>query len=179
MDVSNPTKIEWENEIPYSVVVLNRTLHAMLGEGEEPSNKDFVLGLLNFNKENRKWGITSVIPKHNDTFGSHSFGQVNSSISITVKAIDEKKTSLKIVTSARQGDFIGACNQSYLQDECEKFITALSYYLEHSELVIDWEENYKPQVLANNSQDRKKGCAMFLYIPLVVGASGLNVHYLC
>ena len=179
MDIQNLAKFEWENEIPFPIDVVNKTLHAVLGEGEEPRQKDFVLGLLSFNKEDRKWGINSVSPTHNDTFGTHGFGQVNSSFSITVKSIDEKTTNLKIIVSARQGNFIGGGNQAYLQAECEKFINAMSYYLEHQDIVEDWHDNFKPHSLEKNVQNNNKGCATFLILPLLIGAGGYITYLLC
>jgi hypothetical protein len=176
MDVQNLAKFEWENDIPFSVEVVNKTLHATLGEGG-PGKPDFVLGFLNYNNENKKWGINSVDPTHNDTFGTHGFGQVNSSFSITVKSVNEKTTNMKIIVSARQGNFIGGGNQAYLQDECQKFITALSYYLEHQDMVDNWVENYKPQTLAKNAQQKNnKGCALF--IPFFIGVGGLATYVL-
>ena len=179
MDIQNLAKFEWENEIPYSKDVVNRTLHAVIGEGEETRDLDYVLGFLSYNKENRKWGINSLLRKHNDAFGTHSFGQVNSAFSITVKAINENSTDLKIVVSARQGNFIGGGNIAYLQGECDKFIDALSYYLERQDLVKDWEENFKPQTLANNAKVKGKGCAMLLFVPFILGLGGFITYLLC
>ena len=176
MDVHNLGKFEWENEVPFSIDVINKTLHAVIGEGEEPRNKDYVMGLL---VNNRKWGLNSVYPKHNDVFGTHSFGQVNSSFSITVKATGDNSTSMKIVVSGRQGNFIGGANQAYLQAECEKFIDALTYYLEHQEPIKYWHETYKPQTLQKKAQANNKGCAMSLLLPIVIGAGGLITYLLC
>ncbi len=91
MDINNIAKFEWGNEIPFSIDTVNMTLHAIIGEGEDPGSKDHVLCLLSFNKKNRKWDINTLYPNHNDMFGIHGFGQVNSVFSITVKSIDEKK----------------------------------------------------------------------------------------
>lgn len=179
MDIQNLAKYEWENEIPYPKDEVNRTLHAVIGEGEETGGLDYVLGFLDYNKENRKWGLNSLLRNHNDAFGTHSFGQVNSSFSITVKAINDNSTVLKIVVSARQGNFIGGGNIAYLQGECEKFIKALSYYLERQDVVKDWEENIKPQMLAKNAQVKGKGCAMILLLPLILGLGGFITYLLC
>lgn len=178
MDVQNLAKFEWDNDIPFSIDVVNKTLHAMLGEGEAPRDKDFVLGLLRYNKENRKWSLNSINPNHNDTFGTHSFQQVNSGFSITVKAISETSTNMKIVVSARQYNFIGGGNQLYLQAECEKFINALSYYLEHQDIVTDWDEIFKPQSLKENAEAKGKGCALFLFLPLIIGIGSLITYFL-
>lgn len=172
MNVQNLGKFEWENEIPFPIDTVNKTLHAVLGEGKEPRSADFVLGLISSNKENRKWNLNTVSPTHNDVFGMHGFGQINSSFSITVKAVNETTTNLEVVVSARQGNVVGG-NLSFLQSECEAFITALSYYLEHQDIVKDWEENYKPQSLANKEKTGNSGCASVLLIPLMIGLGGI------
>ena len=177
MDIQNLAKFEWENEIPFSIDVVSKTLHAVIGEGTEPRNNDYVLGLLNYNKEDKKWNINSLNRVHNDAFGTHSFGQVNSSFSITIKKVGEESTNMKIVVSARQGNYVGGGNQSYLQAECDKFINALSYYLEHQDIVTDWHDNFKPQSIESNANSGGTGCVLF--IPFVIGVGGVITYFIC
>jgi hypothetical protein len=132
---NNLNKFEWENEIPFSEEQVKKTLHAMVGEGSKVS------GLLNKNKQ---WGLTCVNSESNDTFGSYSFGQINSVFSITIKKVNENNSHLHITISERQGAFITG-NQAYLQSECNNFIKALTFYLEDSNSITWWYDIWKPQ----------------------------------
>jgi len=172
---NNLAKFEWENEIPFKTDVVNRTLHALLGEGERPGKPDHVLSLISYNTEGKKWGLNCTGPEHNDAFGTHSFGQVNSSFSIQVKAVGDN-TQMKITVSAREGNFYGGSNQSYLQAECDKFIKALSYYLDNQNLVDEWHNVTKPQSIEANKNAANSGCMVI--IPLFMGAGALLTYLL-
>ena len=132
---NNLNKFEWENEIPFAEEQVKRTLHAMIGEGLNVS------GLLS---QEKKWDLTCVNSESNDTFGSYSFGQVNSIFSITTKKASENSSHLHITISERQGAFITG-NQAYLQSECNKFIKALTYYLENTNPITWWYNDWKPR----------------------------------
>ena len=163
---NNLNKFEWENEIPFSEEQVKRTLHAMIGEGINLS------GLLS---QEKKWDLTCVNAECNDTFGSYSFGQVNSSFSITIKKVGENSSHLHITISERQGAFITG-NQAYLQSECNKLIKALTYYLENTNPVKWWYDVWKPESEKKYTQATGKtakssvGCNILLiaFIILVV-----------
>lgn len=162
----NLAKFEWENEIPFNEDIVKKTIHAMIGE-ENPK----VLGLLNYNTNNTKWGVSSLNPESNDVFGSYGFGQVNSAFAITVKKVSEETTDLKIVVSSRQGGWLSG-NQAFLQSECEKFNKALVYYLQHQDEVNAWETTVKPNSI---SSAKKSGCAVFIPLFLIGGAGLLSI----
>ena len=167
-NVDNLAKFEWENEIPYPVAQVKKTIHAMIGEWD--TNK--VLGLLVSNTKKMKWDLNAPSSSINEAFGSYSLGQVNSSMSITVKEISEKATNMKITVSARRGGLYG--NQSYLQGECDRFIKALGYYLEHEDEVDEWHNVSRPKQMADMS---KSGC--MVVIPLLIGGGMLAWQLLC
>lgn len=169
-NVDNLAKFEWENEIPFPVAQVKKSIHAMIGE--ETPNK--VLGLLMYNPEKMKWDLNCVGPVINEAFGSYSFGQVNSSISITVKEVSEKTTYLKITVSARRGGMYG--NQSYLQGECDRFNKALGYYLKHEDQIDRWHNEFKPSQISENASSNS-GCMVI--VPLIVGGGMLAWQLLC
>ena len=159
----NLAKFEWENEIPFADTIVKNTIHAMIGE-----EKPMVLGLLDYNKKKQKWGLNCVHPESNEIFGTYSFGQVNSSFSITLKRLSDESTNMKITVSARQGGPLNG-NLSYLQAECEKFNKALAYYLENQNEINDWNTNFKPQQL---EKVQNSGCVIL--IPLIISGSLLS-----
>ena len=160
---NNLNRFEWENEIPFSDAQIKRTLHAMIGEPV------MIYGLLRLDT---KWDLNCVNPENNDTFGSYSFGQVNSKFSITVKKVDENNSNLKITIVERQGAFITG-NQAYLQSECDKFIKALTYYLEHPDIVDNWHEIKKPELekAANEVAKSSPGCGTIAVVTIVLGVA--------
>lgn len=168
-NVDNLAKFEWENEIPFPVAQVKKTIHAMIGE--EP----MILGLLSYNTEKKKWDLNSLNPSINEAFGSYGFGQVNSSFSITVKEVSENSTNLKITVSARRGGLYG--NQPYLQSECDKFNKALGYYLEHQDQVDKWHNEFRPAKIEENNNSSKSGCMVVL--PLIIGAGSLALYLIC
>lgn len=174
---NNLNKFEWENEIPFSIDQVKRTLHAMIGESMSVS------GLLNLDSEKLHWDLNCVDPENNDTFGSYSFGQINSKFSITTKGINENNSNLKITVVERQGAFITG-NQAYLQSECDKFIKAFTFYLEHPETIDNWynvtkqhlEEVDKKAAEAANSGI---GCGAITFFMIICGiALGLLFAWL-
>ena len=158
-DIDNLAKFEWENEIPFPIEKVKKSIHAMIGEPD-------ILGLINYNPKNNKWHLNSIDPIINASFGSYSFGQANSSVSATVKEVDEKTTNLKVTVSARRGGLYG--NQPYLQTECDRFNKALSYYLEHEDEVEVWHNEFKPSKKAANNSP-KSGCMLIMPIIMAGG----------
>lgn len=165
---NNLNKFEWENEIPFPETLLKRTVHAMIGEPV------MIYGLI---KLNEKWNLNCVNPENNDTFGSYSFGQVNSTFSVTVKKVDEQNSNLKVLVAERQGAFITG-NQAYLQSECDKFIKALSYYLEHPNEVENWYAVKKPELEKEAKEAAKSapGCGAITLI-IIIGGTALGLLF--
>ncbi len=171
---NNLNKFEWENEIPFQVDQVKNALHAMIGEGMN------IPGLLGLDADSLHWDLNCVNPENNDTFGSYSFGQVNSQFSITTKKVDENSSILKILVSERQGAFITG-NQAYLQSECDKFIKALTFYLEHKDVVENWHKVLKPkwETEAQNSSssgNSSKGCIISIVVSVII-AIALGVWF--
>ena len=171
---NNLNKFEWENEIPFAEEQVKRTLHALLGE------EGGVSGILMMDSVNeKKWNLNCVNPECNDTFGSYSFGQVNSAFSITIKRVNETTSNLRIVVSERQGAFITG-NQAYLQTECNKFIKSLTYHLENPNLVDYWHNVTKPQreevaKQVANASSSSKGCILSVILLIILGGVGLGL----
>ncbi len=171
---NNLNRFEWENDIPFSNEQVKKTLHAMIGESM------FVSGLLTLDADKFHWDLNCVDPENNDTFGSYSFGQINSKFSITVKSVDENNSGLRITVVERQGAFITG-NQAYLQSECDKFIKALTFYLEHPNIVDNWYNAPKTNVneVGNNAVEvanSNHGCGTIATIIIVLGV-GLGLLY--
>lgn len=170
---NNLNKFEWDNEIPFSEEQLKRTLHAMIGESS------MVSGLLNTDTNDKKWNLTCVNPESNDTFGTYSFGQINTTFSITIKKNGENNSNLHITISERQGAFITG-NQAYLQSECNNFIKALTYYVENQSAVDYWYSTIKPQkeqiaTQTANQPILSKGCIVAIVLFVIIGGIGLGV----
>lgn len=159
---NNLNKFEWENEIPFSQEQLKKTVHAMIGESIR------IQGLLERDSSRLNWDLNCVNPENNDTFGSYGFGQINSQFSITIKKIDENSSGLKILVTERQGAFITG-NQAYLQSECTKFIKALTYYLEHPDIVDNWFTNAKLKAEQIGSNGTGNGCMVTLIVLIGAG----------
>ena len=174
---NNLNRFEWENEIPFSTEQVKRTLHAMIGESMT------VNGLLTLDADKLHWDLNCVNPENNDTFGSYSFGQINSKFSITVKSVDENNSGLRITVVERQGAFITG-NQAYLQSECDKFIKAFSFYLEHPDVVDNWYNVIKPHLdevekKATEAANSGPGCGTIATIIVVLGVGlGLLLAWL-
>ncbi len=166
--LDNLAHIEWENDIPFALELVKRTIHAMIGEGK------FISGLVVENPAQTKWGLNSVDPEMNEAFGSYVMNQVNSKFSITVNG-DENKTHIKIIVSARAGSAYGS--PAYFQSECDKFTKALAYYLEHPEDVDCWYNEIKPKYEKYQQNSSNSGCMVFL--PLIVGTGGYLLYCLC
>lgn len=138
----NLTKYEWENDVPFALNQLKSTLHAMIGS-------DAKNGLITIDDNKHHWNLTCVYPESNDTFGSYTFGQVNTIFTITVKEVDADTSHLSIQVGQRQAAIYSG-NQAYLQSECNSFIKALTYYLEHPQEVADWHQA-QPAALPSSS----------------------------
>lgn len=168
---NNLNKFEWENEIPFSDVQVKSTLHAMIGESM------MIPGLINIDSDRLRWNLNCVNPENNDTFGSYSFGQVNSKFSVTIKKINENTVNLKITIIERQGAFITG-NQAYLQSECDKFIKVLTYYLQHQDAVDNWHKALKPRY-AQEAVEKplriSKGCIIAIVIFVIISGMGLGL----
>ena len=162
-NLDNLAKFEWENEIPFPVAQVKKTIHAMIGDYD---NKH-ALGLLIFNKKNMEWDLTACDSSNNDAFGSYSFKQFTSIISVTVKEVSEKSTNMKITVSATYGG-----NQRNLQDKCDKFNKALGYYLEHQDEVDEWHKELPQKI---EEYKNAKGCMVIL--PLIIGGGSMLAWY--
>lgn len=163
MDVSNLTTYDWNNEIPFSAESVKKTIHALIGEGK------MVLGLLSYNKEGKKWDITPLEPTSNDIMGSYTFAQMNSTFSITVKAVDDTKCQLSINMGTPRGSWLQG-NVAYLQEECNKFINSMTYYLQNPNLVDEWFANAKEKKEKETQGGKKGGCLSVIVILIVVSA---------
>ena len=162
---NNLNKFEWENEIPFSDAKVKNTLHALIGDSNT------VHGLLVQDSDKLGWDLNCLNPEVNDTFGSYSFGQINSQFSVTVKKVDENNSHLRITISERQGAFISG-NQAYLQAECDKFIKALTFYLEHQDTIEQWHNVIKPQresAASEAANSSSSGCVYIALLTIIIG----------
>lgn len=161
----NIAKFEWENEIPFSADVVKRTIQALIGESAE-SNR-MIRGLLDKNPTNQKWGLNSVNPESNITFGTFTLNQVNSKFSITVAPSGEN-SHIKITVTGRTGS--AYTSPSYYQGECDKFTKALAYYLGHQDEVDYYYNESKPQQTEYINDSSNSGCMVVL--PFIGGVMG-------
>lgn len=165
---NNLNKFEWENEIPFPYEKVKNSLHAMIGESMN------IPGLLRLDADSLHWDLNCVNPENNDAFGSYSFGQVNTKFSVTTKKVDGNSSNLKILVSERQGAFITG-NQAYLQSECDKFIKALTFYLEHEDVVDNWYKVLKPkwETEAQNaaSSSSSNGCIISIVVGVIIAVA--------
>lgn len=157
---NNLTRYEWENDVPFALDQLKRTLHAMVGT-------ESIAGLITLDEDKHNWKLTCVYPESNDTFGSYTFGQVNTIFTITVKEVNEDTSHLSIKVGQRQAAFYSG-NQAYLQEECNRFIKALTYYLEHPEEVENWHQ-VKPQSEATSQPSKNTNGWYILFYLVLLG----------
>ena len=160
------SKIEWENEIPFPIAQVKKTIKAMIGE----DNPNIVLGLIMDNPEGINWNLNcadSIIISN--PFGLYSFGQGTSTITLVVKKVTVSSTNVKVVVSTNKGGLYD--NQQFLQGEYEKFNKAFGYYLEHEDQVDKWYNELKPKQLAEKNGSSGSGCLVFL--PLILSGSML------
>lgn len=157
---NNLTRYEWENDVPFALDQLKRTLHAMVGT-------ESTAGLITLDENKHHWKLTCVYPESNDTFGSYTFGQVNTIFTITVKEVDADTSHLTIKVGQRQAAIYSG-NQAYLQSECNCFIKALTYYLEHPEEVENWHQ-VKPQLEATSQPSKNTNGWYILFYLVLLG----------
>lgn len=156
---NNLTRYEWENDVPFALDQLKRTLHAMVGT-------ESIAGLITLDEDKHNWKLTCVYPESNDTFGSYTFGQVNTIFTITVKEVDEDTSHLSIKVGQRQAAFYSG-NQAYLQEECNRFIKALTYYLEHPEEVENWHQEKTQSEATSQPSKNTNGWYILFYLVLL------------
>lgn len=152
---NNLTRYEWENDVPFALDQLKSTLHAMIGT-------ESTAGLITLDENKHHWKLTCVYPESNDTFGSYTFGQVNTIFTITVKEVDADTSHLTIKVGQRQAAIYSG-NQAYLQSECNSFIKALTYYLSHPQEVESWHQ-VKPNPAAQSPSGSNTTTANGWYI---------------
>ena len=155
----NLTRYEWENDVPFTLNQLKSTLHAMVGT-------ESTAGLITIDNDKYNWDLNCVYPESNDTFGSYTFGQINTIFTITVKEVDEDTSNMSIKVGQRQAAIYSG-NQAYLQQECNSFIKALTYYLEHPEEVENWHKvktESKDESKPNKKKSNDTGWYILLYI---------------
>ena len=162
----NLTKYDWENDVPFALNQLKTTLHAMIGT-------ESTAGLITLDENKHHWKLTCVYPEVNDTFGSYTFGQVNTIFTITVNDVDEDTSHLSIKVGQRQAAIYSG-NQAYLQAECNSFIKALTYYLEHPKEVEDWHQA-KPNSLAQAQTGSNTSIANGWYILFYIVIFGIII----
>ena len=166
---NNLTRYEWENDVPFTLNQLKSTLHAMIGT-------DSTSGLITTDNDKYNWQLTCVYPEANDTFGSYTFGQVNTIFTITVKEVDEDTSNMAIKVGQRQAAIYSG-NQAYLQQECNRFIKALTYYLEHPQEVENWHKN-TPKSDTESKPNTKKTNDSAWYILLYIIIFGFVIAIL-
>ena len=163
---NNLTRYDWENDVPFSLNQLKSTLHAMVGT-------DSAVGLITLDEDKYNWKLSCVYPESNDTFGSYTFGQVNTIFTITVKEVNEDTSNLSIKVGQRQAAIYSG-NQAYLQEECNRFIKALTYYLEHPEEVDKWHSN-KPKITPESKPSTKETTSNGWYILIYIIIFGIVI----